>query len=186
MMQAIDAHLPGIYENGAGLYFPSPYRFAVHPAIGAKQRDLIARARQAIGRALIEPGIAQFQPGKEVSITLYPARPGVTFEEIAEIARKALDGVEGELVVMPLVTSVDIVLRGMDKGAGVEWLSREVGIPLEQMGGIGDSAGDLSFLGRVGFSAAPANATEDVQQAVQYASPFQNGKAVVDILTRWL
>jgi hydroxymethylpyrimidine pyrophosphatase-like HAD family hydrolase len=86
---------------------------------------------------------------------------------------------------MPLVTSVDIVLDGIDKGAGVEWLARETGIPLAHIAGIGDSSGDLPFLRRVGSSAAPANATDDVKRATQYVSPFENGRGVVDILSRW-
>jgi 3-deoxy-D-manno-octulosonate 8-phosphate phosphatase (KDO 8-P phosphatase) len=78
------------------------------------------------------------------------------------------------------------VLDGIDKGAGVEWLSRETGVPLAQMAGIGDSPGDLPYLRRVGFSAAPANATDDVKRTVQYVSPFKDSKGVVDILLRWI
>ncbi len=185
MMQAIDAHAPGIYENGGGLYFPTEYRFAENPAVGAKGRETIAKAREMIAKEIVETGLGQFQPGKEVSLTLYPARAGVTFEQLAEIARRALDGKVDGLKIMPLVTSVDIVLDGVDKGAGVEWLSREMNIPIAQIGGIGDSSGDLPFLRRIGFSAAPANAADDVKRAVQYVSPFEDGKAVIDILSRW-
>ncbi|MEW5717570.1 MAG: HAD hydrolase family protein, partial [Chloroflexota bacterium] len=185
MMQAIDAHAPGIYENGGGLYFPAQYRFVENPAIGAKEREKIAQVREILRREIVESGLGQFQPGKEVSVTLYPARAGVTFEQLAGIAHRALDGKINGLTIMPLVTSVDIVLNGIDKGAGVEWLSRETDIPLAQIGGIGDSSGDLPFLRRVGFSAAPANATDDVKRAAQYVSPFGNGKSVVDILSRW-
>ncbi len=34
MLQAIDGHLPGIFENGAGLYVPDGYRFLRHPEWG--------------------------------------------------------------------------------------------------------------------------------------------------------
>ncbi len=186
MMQAIDAHLPGIYENGGGLYYPAPYRFVENPAITPAQRASLAELRRVLTHAIVETGMGQFQPGKEVSLTLYPARPDVTFEQLADIARRALDGKVSGWTIMPLVTSVDIVLDGMDKGAGVEWLSRETGIPLAQMAGIGDSPGDLPYLRRIGFSAAPANATDDVKRAVQYVSPFEDGKAVVDILSKWI
>lgn len=186
MMQAIDARLPGIYENGGGLYFPAPYRFVENPAITPAQRASLAELRRVLTHAIVEAGMGQFQPGKEVSLTLYPARTGVTFEQLADIARRALDGKVSGWTIMPLVTSVDIVLDGIDKGAGVEWLSRETGIPLAQMAGIGDSPGDLPYLRRIGFSAAPANATDDVKRAVQYVSPFEDGKAVVDILSKWM
>ena len=186
MMQAIDAHAPGIYENGGGLYFPAQYRFVENPAITPVQRAMLAEVRRVLTREIVEPGLGQFQPGKEVSLTLYPARAGVTFLQLADVAHRALDGKISGLTIMPLVTSVDIVLDGIDKGAGVEWLSRETDIPIAQIAGIGDSSGDLPFLRRVGFSAAPVNATDDVKDAVQYVSPFEDGKAVVDILQRWM
>jgi hydroxymethylpyrimidine pyrophosphatase-like HAD family hydrolase len=74
---------------------------------------------------------------------------------------------------------------GVDKGAGVGWLSEKTGIPLAQMGGIGDSGSDLKFLDRVGWSAAPANAAAEVKEAVGYVSPHEDGDGVVDILHRW-
>lgn len=183
MMQAIDAHMPGIYENGGGLYFPKTYCFAENPSITPTQRATLAEIRRVLTREIVETGIGQFQPGKEVSLTLYPARQGVTFVQLADLAHRALDGKVSGCTIMPLVTSVDIVLDGIDKGAGVEWLSRETGIPLAQMAGIGDSPGDLPYLRRVGFSAAPANATDDVKSAVQYVSPLEDGAGVVDILS---
>jgi HAD superfamily hydrolase (TIGR01484 family) len=186
MMQAIDAHVPGIYENGGGLYFPAQYSFIENPAIMPAQRAKLAEVRQVLTREIVETGLGQFQPGKEVSLTLYPARPGVSFLQLADVARRALDGNIDGLTIMPLVTSVDIVLNGIDKGAGVEWLSREIGIPIAQIGGIGDSSGDLPFLRLVGFSAAPANASDDVKRTVQYVSRFEDGKAVVDILDKWM
>jgi HAD superfamily hydrolase (TIGR01484 family) len=186
MMQAIDAHLPGIYENGGGLYFPAQYRFVENPAITPAQRATLAEVRRVLTREIVETGLGQFQPGKEVSLTLYPARADVTFMQLADVAYRALDGKISGLTIMPLVTSVDIVLDGIDKGAGMEWLSHETGIPIAQIAGVGDSSGDLPFLRRAGFSAAPANATDDVKRAVQYISPFDNGKAVVDILQRWM
>jgi HAD superfamily hydrolase (TIGR01484 family) len=185
MMQAIDAHAPGVYENGGGLYFPMQYRFVENPAITPARRAKLAKVREILAKEIVETGIGQFQPGKEVSLTLYPARAGVTFEQLADVARRALDGNIRGLTIMPLVTSVDIVLDGIDKGAGVEWLARETGIPLAHIAGIGDSSGDLPFLRRVGSSAAPANATDDVRRAAQYVSPFENGRGVVDILSRW-
>lgn len=186
LMQAIDAHAPGIYENGGGLYFPSPYRFVVNPAITAAKLAKLAKVREILTHELIEPGIGQFQPGKEVSLTLYPAREGVTIKQLADLARRALNGKVSGYTITGLVTSVDIVLDGIDKGTGVEWLSRETNIPLAQMAGIGDAPGDLTYLCRVGFSAAPANATDDVKRAVQYVSAFEDGKGVGEILERWM
>jgi hydroxymethylpyrimidine pyrophosphatase-like HAD family hydrolase len=73
----------------------------------------------------------------------------------------------------------------VDKGSGVKWLSEETDIPLTQIGGIGDSTSDQKFLCLVGYSAAPANATDEIKVAVDYVSPYENGDGVVDILQTW-
>ncbi len=185
-MQAIDGFMPAIYENGGGLYFPSPYRFVEHSAITPKVRaDLIAM-RRALREKIVEARIGQFQPGKEVTITLYPAREDITFEQLAQAARRALDGMTNGFSIYASVSSVEILPEGIHKGGGVEWLSRETGIPLAHMAGVGDAPSDLQFLTHVGYCAAPANATADVKREVQYVSPFENGRGVLDILSRWM
>jgi hydroxymethylpyrimidine pyrophosphatase-like HAD family hydrolase len=84
------------------------------------------------------------------------------------------------------VSSVEILPPGIDKGAGVEWLSQEINAPLAEFGGIGDAPADLTFLKRVGYSAAPANATNDVKENVQYSSRYPDALGVRDILEKWL
>lgn len=68
----------------------------------------------------------------------------------------------------------------------MRWLSQEMGIPLDQIGGIGDSASDLKFLSILARSAAPANAADEVKAAVGYVSLYEDGDGVVDILHRWV
>lgn len=186
MMQAIDGYLPAIYENGGGLYFPKPYRFVEHPLFTPQLRAQRQAIENVLRRDLVEPGIAQIQPGKEVTLTLYPARAGVTFTQIVHTARQAL-GVQLEgFSLYASVSSVEILPPGVDKGAGLEWLAREIGVPLTEIGGIGDANPDLLYLNRVAHSAAPANATDQVKASVHYVSPESNGRGVRDILQRWL
>jgi hydroxymethylpyrimidine pyrophosphatase-like HAD family hydrolase len=89
------------------------------------------------------------------------------------------------LTVRASISCVDVTPAGIDKGAGVRWLSKEIGVPLSQMGGIGDSTSDLAFLRLVGRSGAPANATAEVKAAVGYTAAHENGDGVVDILRHW-
>ena len=51
MMQAIDAHLPGIYENGSGLYFSREYRFVENPLITAAMREALAGIKVTLAPA---------------------------------------------------------------------------------------------------------------------------------------
>ena len=185
MMQAIDAHLPGIYENGGGLYFPREYRFVENPLITAAMREALAGIKATLRRAIVETGLGHFQPGKEVSLSLYPLDQ-VSVHELYLATVEALATYQADYVAHESVSCVDVVLKGVDKGAGVRWLSQETGIPLDQIGGIGDSASDLKFLSILGRSAAPANAAAEVKARVDYVSPYEDGDGVVDILRRWV
>jgi hypothetical protein len=191
-MQAIGSHLPGIYENGCGLYFPSNYRFIEHPSITVPVREALTAAKATLNRQVVRPRLGYFQPGKESSLTLYPM-PGTSVRRLHRAVADVLSpggrdhvAIDTDmLVVQASVSCVDVTPAGIDKGAGVRWLSEETGIPLGYMGGIGDSTSDLRFLCLVGHSAAPANATAEVKATVDYVSPHENGDGVVDILCRW-
>jgi hydroxymethylpyrimidine pyrophosphatase-like HAD family hydrolase len=188
LMQAIGAYLPAIYENGCGLYFPDGYRFVEHPAITPLVKGALAAARATLQRQVVVPGLGYFQPGKEASLTLYPL-PGTSVRHLHQAVDGALSPRDHDsldvLAVQASVSCVDVTPAGVDKGAGVRWLSREIEVPLARMGGIGDSTSDLKFLRLVGRSAAPANAATGVKAAVGYVSPHEDGAGVVDILHHW-
>jgi HAD superfamily hydrolase (TIGR01484 family) len=185
LMQAINASFPAVYENGCGLYFPDDYRFVEHPAVTGEVREALLQTKSRLRRQVVEPGLGYFQPGNEVSLTLYPL-PGTSLASlyeavVAELAATA----DQHLAIHASVSCVDVTPAGIDKGTGVQWLSRETGIPLAAMGGIGDSASDLAFLRLVRQSGAPANAAPEVRNAVHVVSALSDGDAVVDILDRW-
>ena len=186
LMQAIGAYLPGVYENGCGLYFPEGYRFVEHPSITTPMREALVAAKATLYRQVVTPGLGYFQPGKETSLTLYP-QAGIGVGHLQESVLEALSGhdVADLVTVQASATCVDVTPAGIDKGAGVRWLSEEVGIPLAAMGGIGDSASDIKFLRLVGHPAAPANAAAEVKVSAGYVSLYEDGDGVVDILRYW-
>ncbi len=181
MMQVIDGFLPAVYENGAGLYFPENYRFVWNHAIPASARKTIAQARELIEAEVVQPGIGYLQPGKEMSITML-AMPGYSLDQVGRAARAALDGWNLPCNVEVSVTTVEIRLGGLDKGAGVKWLASETAIPLAEMVGVGDARGDLVFLDLLGAAAAPANADAEVRARVDYVSPYEYGRGLLDII----
>jgi len=130
LMQAIDAHLPGIYENGGGLYFSREYRFVENPLITAEMREALVEIRATLRRAIVETGLGHFQPGKEVSLTLYPLDP-VSVHELYLATVEVLETCQAGYIAHEAMSCVDIVPRGVDKGGGVRWLSRETGISLD-------------------------------------------------------
>jgi HAD superfamily hydrolase (TIGR01484 family) len=184
LMQAIGGYLPCIYENGCGLYFPEEHRFVEHPSVTPSVRQALAVAKTTLDQRIVSQRLGYFQPGKEVSLTLYPFSD-TKVDQLHKLVREALAPYIDTLTIQASVSCVDVTPPGIDKGRGVQWLSEETGIPLTRMGGIGDSTSDLRFLRLVGRSAAPANAAAELKAKVDHISKYANEKGVLDILNRW-
>lgn len=181
MLQAIDGHLPGIFENGAGLYLPQGYRFVPHPDLPP---DGIAEVRRRLEAGPVRAGRAYFQPGKEYTLTLFATDPADT-PRLGEWARQALGDLAERVDLVFSTSCLNILPRGVDKGRGVEFLAQTVGCPPAAMLGVGDSDVDLPFLERVGHPAAPANANPEVKARAEYVSPYPTSQGVRDILRHY-
>lgn len=182
LQQAIDAHLPGIFENGAGLYSSEPYSFLPHPALAdsfqiSQVRELLETGLRRIGRAFM-------QPGKLYTLTLFPENPA-DLDQLDSWVQALLGDLADHVDLVYSTACLNVLPRGVDKGVGMAWLAERTGIPLQAMLGVGDSDVDLSFLRRVGHSAAPANANEAVRRIVDYVSPHPTGRGVRDILAHY-
>ena len=70
-----------------------------------------------------------------------------------------------------------------DKSAALREFSENIGIPLENIGFVGDDVNDLSAMAIAGFSAAPSDAHPLVLKTVQYVAKAGGGHgAVRDVL----
>jgi hypothetical protein len=183
LMQAIHGFYPAIYEHGAGLFIPAPYRFKWHPAFTPETQARLGQLQTVLHQALVATDLAYLQPGKSASLSLF-ARPGMSLHELSRQTDRLTQEFGGMFRVEAGATCVNIMVRGLDKAAGVRWLARETGVPLDVMAGVGDSRGDLKFMRLVGWSGAPANAHASVKRAVHYTSPYENGRGLVDILAQ--
>lgn len=190
IIRMIDGKVPAIFENGCGLYFPTRdlyHEYEWHPSLNqpnvASEYD---RARQILAEVCTRTG-ARRVIGKEVLLSLHPAPP-MSVTELHCLVDKALVERGITVYVSNSASAVDIAPAGIDKGTGIKWLIAKLaqGFPLElsNIAGIGDSKGDLSFLRIVGFSAAPANAIEEVKAVVTYCSPGADGRGVMDAVQR--
>lgn len=181
IVQTIDGHLPAVYENGCGLYLPEGYRFEAHPRVAGGSRAF-AQARERLRADLVATGQAFFQPGKEHSLSLFPLG-SLAAEDLQPLAEAALGGDGAAVSLVYSISCLNVVPRGVDKGLGVAYLCERAGYALEEVLGVGDSDVDLQFLAEVGYSAAPSNANEAVQQLVNYVSPYPTTQGVRDILS---
>lgn len=182
MLQAIDGHLPGIFENGAGLYFPRSYRFTPHPALAGQNH--IRQVRQRLHESLVQSGQVYFQPGKEYTLTLFATDPGAT-DQLKEMSQAALGPLSEGVDLVYSTSCLNILPRSIDKGKGLDFLSQEAGVAVQAMLGVGDSDVDIPFLQKSGHSAAPANAMPTVKAVVDYVSPERTSEAVLDILKEY-
>ena len=179
MLQAMDGHLPGIFESGAGLYDPAGYRFLPHPALDAN--SLMHQVKEQLTAELGRPGLAMIQPGKEYSLSLFPTA-ATPLARLEPLARQALGPLVGQVELNYAASCLNVMPAGIDKASGLQFLSAVTGIPLAAMLAVGDSPVDAPMLAVAGYSAAPANAPLTIQRLVQFVSPSSAARGVREIL----
>ena len=184
VMQVIDGWQPALFESGAGMYFPQSYRFEITPLLTEERRLALQKLVNRIDQTVVKRGDATWQPGKSVCYTLF-AHPPLTIADFSEEVSAIAAEISDQLVVTPAKLALNIQPAGIDKGSGLRWLADVTGIAPAQMGGVGDTSGDVDFLRLAGYAAAPANATDDVKAAVQYVSLQEDEAGLEDILNHW-
>jgi hydroxymethylpyrimidine pyrophosphatase-like HAD family hydrolase len=187
--QIISGTLPAIFENGCGLYFPTRRlyeEYAWHPLLSQPEvLSQFTKVRQKITEEVIASNQARRVPGKEMMLSLHPVPP-LEVKEIYSIVTETVAKNQLVASITMSASAVDITPPGIDKAAGVRWLldtlEGVLSVKLANVAGVGDSVGDLPFLRIVGFSAAPANASEHVKSLVDYCSLWADGRGVADII----
>lgn len=185
LMKFIGGYIPALFEWGGGLYIPDGYNF-VYNAIFTEE---VRINKQVIENFLLKEFVSKtdvrIQPGKEVSITLYPSQ-GMSSDQLCLKLKESLKEIEAARYyqIHCEQTHVDILPVGLDKGISLQWLSNFLQVEMQEIAGIGDDENDLSFLRLVGFSACPNNSAPKVKTFVDYVSPYKYGKGVLDILER--
>ncbi|MDX1600765.1 MAG: HAD family hydrolase [Anaerolineales bacterium] len=182
MLQAIDSHLPGIFENGAGLYFPENYRFVAHPLVA--NDGTIRAVRELLEQGPIGDGKAYIQPGKIHTLTIFATDPEQT-DQLKTWTESALGDRAKDVDLVYSTSCLNILPPAIDKAKGIEFLSQETGYAPETMLGVGDSDVDIPFLQLVGHSAAPSNAVPAIKEIVDYVSTERTSRGVLDILEEY-
>ena len=183
MCQVLGITHTAVFENGAGVLTQQPYAFEFNEAVTMDMLDELARFKRCIQENLVAAGQAWLQPGKEASLSVYPTQ-GVTPQQNAEAMHALMHehGFKFDLdVALPCV---NVLIPGLNKGTGFRLVARKHGLELDEIGGVGDSPGDASYLGICGFAAVPVNAAPSLKEIAHYVSPHENGRGTVDIIEK--
>ncbi len=185
VLQAIDGWQPALYESGAGLYFPQSYWFQLTPNLTPTHLAELRLVVERLDQAVVQPGRAYWQPGKSVCYTLF-AQPPFSLADLLPEVQTIVAQVSQDFIVTPASLALNVHPAGIDKGSGLRWLAHVTGIDPTDMGGVGDSAGDIDFLRLVGRPAAPANATAGVKAVARFVAARSEAAGLHEILDYWL
>ena len=167
MVQAIGFELPVLFEAGGGMYNPKTYSIDWAPSSTQDERDQVADLlRVWEDKYSTDPDISiDFFKRTQASIVIRDStKMSDLMPEIAEHVRTQYDSME----LADTSVSIDVYPHHLSKKNGVAWLSDVLGIPLDAMGFIGDSTGDIGAIQTVGIGSAPANASAAVKSNADY------------------
>lgn len=181
-------NIPSIVENGSFLFKPEGRIYIPHPKLKGKEK-LIMEARASI-KGLIKNGRARLIQGKEACLSLKPVDEEITTNQLEKDVRSLLEPFFLEqFFVTHSTTAVDITVRGVDKGTCLDFLCEQIGIRPDKILAIGDTAGDLPILQRVGFPACPGNASDEVKNLVLekngYVAQAEFAWGVIEIMKHY-
>ncbi len=183
MTQALGVRVPVLCEAGGGLFDPVTARVAWHPDFTGEVEAQIEQVRRWMLGACVPGTRLAFDYGKRTQAGLM----GADAAEIAAhvpVVERYVAGRFPDLCVFHTPVSIDVLPVAVTKRQGLRWLGERLGCPLDQMAFIGDTNGDLGALEAVGYSFAPANATEAVRRTAQVVTGGQLIEGVLEAY-RW-
>ena len=81
---------------------------------------------------------------------------------------------------------LDVTNKNANKGAVVEYLSRHVGVPAEEIATIGDQPNDVLMFKRSGFSIAMSNASDEVKAQATVVTDSHNDEGFAKAMERFI
>jgi HAD superfamily hydrolase (TIGR01484 family) len=159
--QWLDIQNPIVFESGGGVYFPNEQRLEF-AAPFFEHFDKVQEMKQWIEH-LVETKF----PDVLIEFTKKTDAGLVHSDEakIVEMFELATDYVYKNYIdfeVHRTAASVNIILKDCSKGSGIKWLSKLLGITLDEIAYVGDSSGDISALKIVGTPYTPANGAPEL------------------------
>ena len=172
-----------VFENGAGIGRNSNYKmdFILDEKITP---ELLKQVNQIIKRVheTYKEGPFIHQPNKDYAQT-FLFEPNHPFgQELAQFIEDIIISKDLPLYVDLGYNFVNMNLKGLNKGTGLDLALKHSGLKQHQIAGVGDSKGDIDFVEKCAFKAAPANANDELKEICDYVSNYNDIEGIVDIL----
>ncbi len=182
-----------VIESGIALFNPSTKKLLFDPKLTeAKIMVFETEVKEPVKRALERHPDLFLYPGNMICVAIErKCEATIKIHEVFEELREELRGLvaRGLIKISHSDIAVDIAPPGINKASGLDFLSKISGISPENMLGIGDSNGDLSFLEKVGFVGCPSNANTECKKAVQKkqgrVSRYPYARGVADVISHF-
>ncbi len=164
--QWLGIEIPVVFES-AGMYEFATNRVTFLPVFDDKAEEQIEDLKDWLQDEIIDRYsgmILEFT--KRMDAGLIHLEKGV----IEEVYPRIRDFVEEEyprFEVHMTSVSINILVRGNNKGNGIQRLCREIGVDPSDAAYIGDSSGDIDGLKVVGHPFAPVNAADDAKEVAE-------------------
>jgi len=156
-----------VAENGALLYWPKDQR-----------EELLAEPPPAeFVQLLVNADVRPLELGKVIVATMEPYH-NVVLEAIRTLGL--------ELHVIFNKGSVMILPSGINKATGLKRTLKVLGIPREQVAGVGDAENDHTLLDFCGLSAAVANALPALKERANIVLGGRHGEGVTELMELFL
>lgn len=169
-----------IYEHGCCFNKVGPNKDFnyVNPKIKTKVVDLLEEIKETFQNS----SMFTVEPGKQICVSLN-SKTNKPISELENACKKLLPANWRDYIeVKQSADSIDISPLGINKGSALKSLSKDLSKTLA----IGDSAGDISMLGIVGYPACPNNASDGVKALVNsrggFIANYPNTRGVIEIL----
>ncbi|AXJ01054.1 hypothetical protein CYPRO_1804 [Cyclonatronum proteinivorum] len=155
--QWLGMYKPLIFESGGGMFDPRDVSLHWPESLTPEREQIIQEIREWVAADIIathEGAVSEFTKRTDVGI-IHPHESAIIkmYEKVC--ARIAADYPDFE--VHRTEISINIIMKGANKGSGLRWLSQLCDVPLSDIAYIGDSSGDIPALEIAGTGFTPAN-----------------------------
>jgi len=154
--------MPVLFEAGGGMFDPIQAQVLWNPLFSNEIERQLADLKEWLVGTCLRGTSLMFDYGKRTQVGLIGPEK-VDVDRTIPVVARYLENNYPDLRMFYTEYAIDVLARDITKRQGLRWLSERTEIPVREMAYIGDSSGDIEALESVGFSFAPANATEGVK-----------------------